>query len=537
MIQSVQTSEMSSENEKWKTTGTPGPRRFPGAGPGAPDAVANLGAEFLESAHRHADQPAFISDDRTVTYRDLQEMTVDYALTLAESFDWSPGSCVALQLENTPEYIAAFYGILIAGGVVVPLPTGQTEAWVNHVLQATQSRWIVDRDGLHSCLQRLSIRRTPSYDNSALLSRKGLAAIFFTSGSSGAPKGVMLSHVNLLSNAVSIQQSLPIETTDRTLALLPFCHAFGNSVLQSHLLCGAALVVAGSTAFPETLLDAMRTHAVTSFSGVPQLHLLIFRGSAISSATLPALRYATVAGGALRSDQITEFASRIAPAKFFVMYGQTEATARLSCLPAEELPTRCGSIGKGIPGVTLQVVDEKGRNVAPGSQGEIRAHGRNLMLGYWNDAKSTEEILRDGWLYTGDLATVDEDGFIYPQGRKSQLLKIAGYRIHPAEIEAAITKVIDTIDAIVVPFESVDGSQRLAMFVIPLRTDRVPDMHDIRRCCMHHLARFQRPDYISLLEHAPLTPSLKVDRQELSRWATEAVRQRSRSDLLETVTG
>lgn len=508
---------------------------FVDAMPGATELMVDLGAAFLESAHRHANQPAFISDNRTLTYSDLEEMAVGYADALVESFDWSVGSCVALQLQNTPEYIAAFYGILIAGGVVIPLPTGQTEAWVDHVLQATHSRWIVDRDGLHSCIQRLSISRTADDNDPASHDIQGLAAIFFTSGSSGTPKGVMLSHANFLANAVSIQRSLPIEPTDRTLALLPFCHAFGNSVLQSHLLCGAALVVAGFTAFPESLVDAMRTHAVTSFSGVPQLHQLIFRGSAISSATVPALRYVTVAGGALRSDLITEFAARIAPAEFFVMYGQTEATARLSCLPTADLHSRCGSIGKGIPGVTLQVVDEMGCDVRPGSEGEIRAHGWNLMLGYWNDSEATQEILRDGWLYTGDLATVDEDGFIYPQGRKSQLLKIAGYRLHPAEIEAAITKLIPTVEVIVVPFETVDGLQRLALFAIPLRTDTVPDMQDIRSCCMRQLARFQRPDYISVLEHAPLTPSLKVDRLELSRWAAESVRQRSRSQILEVV--
>jgi long-chain acyl-CoA synthetase len=533
MIQTIPPFDVAIQ-KKWRLTGTPRSAQFQIALPGAAEAAENLGAEFLESAHRYADRPAFISDDRTLTYRELQAMAVDYAVTLAESFDWSPGSCVALQLENTPEYIAAFYGILIAGGVVVPLPPGQTEAWVDHVLQTTHSCWIVDRNGLRSCLQRLSSRRRPSCHDPASRSPQGLAAIFFTSGSSGAPKGVMLSHANLLANAVSIQQSLPIEPTDRTLALLPFCHAFGNSVLHSHLLCGAALIVAGSTTFPETVLEAMRTHAVTSFSGVPQLHQLIFRGSTISSATLPALRYVTVAGGALRPDQITEFASRIAPAKFFVMYGQTEATARLSCLPPEELHSRCGSIGKGIPGVTLQVVDETGCKVTPGSQGEIRAQGRNLMLGYWNDSKSTREILRDGWLYTGDLATVDEDGFIYPQGRKSQLLKIAGYRLHPAEIEAAITKAINTVEAIVVPYETVDGLQKLALFAIPLRTDSVPDLKALRSCCMQNLARFQRPDYISILEHAPLTPSLKVDRQELSRWAAKAVQKRSRSPVLKT---
>src|SRR5690606_34002078 len=117
-----------------------------------------------------------------------------------------------------------------------------------------------------------------------------------------------------------------------------------------------------------------------------------------------------------------------APAKLFIMYGQTEATARLSYLPPESLETRFGSIGRGIPGVELQVVDPTGEPVAPGEIGEIRARGANVMLGYWRDPSATASVLRDGWLYTGDLATVDADGFIYPQGRQSGLVKIAGHR-------------------------------------------------------------------------------------------------------------
>lgn len=496
-----------------------------------------LGAAFLASAELHSDKPAFITDKRTWSYRDLRDMSHEYAEALMESLGWSPGSCVALQLDNSVEYIAAFYGILIAGGVVVPLPVRQTDAWVEQVLRTTNSRWIVDRDGLHSYTPSVATETALPHEDEPASDIQGLAAIFFTSGSSGTPKGVMLSHANFLANAASIQRSLPIESTDRTLAVLPFCHAFGNSVMQSHLLCGAALVVAGSTTFPESLVTAMQTHSVTSFSGVPQLHQLILRGSAISATTVPSLRYVTVAGGALRPDMITEFADRIAPAKFFVMYGQTEATARLSCLPYQELHNRCGSIGRGIPGVTLQVVDENGQEVIPGVQGEIRASGDNIMLGYWNDPDSTDEILRDGWLYTGDLATVDDDGFIYPQGRKSQLLKIAGYRIHPAEIEAVIAQSFPDVEAIVVAFEGYDGMQRLALFAFPLRSQVLPNLQRLRNCCTRQLARFQRPDYVAVLECAPLTPSLKVDRQKLSQWAAEAVRQRSRPQMADAISG
>jgi len=208
------------------------------------------------------------------------------------------------------------------------------------------------------------------------------------------------------------------------------------------------------------------------------------------------------------------------------MYGQTEATARLSCLPAHELETRRGSIGRGIPDVTLQVVYPQGRPVGAGEVGELRASGPNMMMGYWNDAEATRQCLRNGWLYTGDLATVDDEGYIYPRGRNSQLLKIGGYRIHPAEIEVVISEKLPACDPIVIPYETPDGFTRLAMFLSPAAAVPMPSVNAIRQCCQQTLPRHQRPDIIELLDSPPLTASLKVDRQSLVQRATSSCRER-----------
>lgn len=483
----------------------------------------HLGQEFLISAERHALQPAFVTDQLEMSYCELAELTLGYAARLQQSAGWRPGKRVALQLGNSVDYIAAFYGILIAGGVAVPLPLEQSRAWVDQVVGITEAQWRIDSTGIQcSASNRRRERPDRGEDRSVDLN---LAAIFFTSGSTGSPKGVMLSHDNFLANSASICGSLPIKQSDRTLALLPFCHAFGNSVLQSHLLSGAALVVAGTTAFPEAVVDAMERHAVTSYSGVPHLHQLLLRGSRLSRQSVRTLRYATVAGGALRQDLLLELADRLRPAQLYVMYGQTEATARLSCLPADELRSRSGSIGRGIPGVTLEVVDEQNRPVPPGITGEIRARGDNIMLGYWQDVDATKQILQDNWLFTGDLATVDQDGYIYPHGRKSQLLKICGYRLHPGEVERTIAQQLPDTDPVIVPYVTPDGSDRLALFLIPLKSQVTRDLAAVRCCCARSLPRHQRPDYVTILEAPPLTPSLKIDRQLLSRWAAEAVRR------------
>ena len=488
--------------------------------------VKYLVEAFIQSARIHSQQLAVVTGRESVTYRQLLDASLKCAGSLFEQPNWTPGSRVLLRMPNSAGYIAAFYGILIAGGVVVPLPVEQTATSVEQIASATASGFLIDESGLRGTEDLFSSLHRGMRDEVEVHPSQ-LAAIFFTSGSAGKPKGVMLSHRNFLANAGSIQASLPLLQTDRTLAILPFCHAYGNSVLQSHVLAGATLVIDGSTAFPETIIDAMAQHRVTSFSGVPQLHQVLFRSLRMNTEVLPDLRYATVAGGALRPELLQDFSERLAPAELFVMYGQTEATARLSCLPAHQLSTHCGSIGRGIPGVRLQVVTENGNPVEPGCVGEIRACGDNVMEGYWLDPESTQAIVQDGWLYTGDLATVDEDGYIYPQGRKSQLLKIAGYRLHPAEIEAVIAEVMPAVEAVVVPFESIDGLTRLAMFIIPVRSGISPDLTAVRACFIRRLAHYQRPAYLAILNDPPLTASLKVDRQRLTQMATESANRRS----------
>ena len=193
----------------------------------------------------------------------------------------------------------------------------------------------------------------------------------------------MLSHRNLIENALSIQQYLSIDERDRPLCVLPFYHAFGNSVLQSHLLAGANLILDGKTLFPETLMTAMVRHQATSLSAVPDLVRLLLERTSLGKTPLPSLRYMTVAGGALQRELALMMAERIAPASFFTMYGQTEATARLAYVPPEkltELPAGC--IGRAVPGVELEVVDDNGIVLPPGEIGELRARGPNVMLGY-----------------------------------------------------------------------------------------------------------------------------------------------------------
>ena len=398
----------------------------------AENTPANLGTQFLTTASQCASQTAVTTRQSTQTYNDLQQVATSIAEQLHRQEEFTNNTAVILVAPNSFEYIAGFYGITLAGGVVVPLPPSIEQKSLARIIESTNATvmlstrttsrrllsqhpgiveqpWSTHSDNSQNCSHLEGLSKEPD----------DLAALFFTAGSTGTPKGVMLSHRNLISNAQSIREYLSIKPDDRPLCVLPFFHAFGNSVLQSHILTGAELIIDGSTVFPESLIESINHHQATSLSGVPDLFRVLLERTSLGTTPTPSLRYMAVAGGALQRELALQVNDRIHSANFVVMYGQTEATARLGYLPPDELPNaQPGCIGKAIPGVSLRVVDDKGQTAPVGEVGELVAQGPNIMLGYWKSADATRERIKDGWLYTGDLASIDEHGWICHKGRK-----------------------------------------------------------------------------------------------------------------------
>ncbi len=395
--------------------------------------------------------------------------------------------------------MAGFYGVLAAGGVVVPLPPDIDTDRLGVVLDRCEIDLVLTagrvsgrlNEGLGGAGKKVLLSGGPSPPTPlpkrargvAAASRNDLAAVVFTAGSTGTPKGVMLSHGNFLANAASIIEYLGITRDDRALALLPFHHAYGNSVMQTHLLTGATLVQAGSVLFPNSIVEAIDRRRLTSFSGVPEMYRMLLGRSDLGRRPLPSLRCMTAAGGRLPPQLAAEVARRIAPARLFIMYGQTEAAARIAYLEPDELARRPGSVGRGIPGVEVQIVDAKGRRVPPGNVGELRARGPNVMLGYWRDPEGTRRVLRRGWLYTGDLGTVDGDGYIQLQGRASELVKISGHRVHPGEIEGVLARRLPVENIAVVACETESMGTRLALFFQPAPDREAVTPDEVLRFC------------------------------------------------------
>ena len=273
------------------------------------------------------------------------------------------------------------------------------------------------------------------------------ALVLYTSGSTGRPHGVVQTFRNIDANTRSIVQYLGLTNEDRALLTLPLYYCYGRSVLQTHLHAGGSLFLDNRSAFPRVILETLASEGCTGFAGVPLTFEIIRRMVDVSSLVLPRLRYVTQAGGPMAPETIAWARKAFHPARLFVMYGQTEATARLSYLPPDRAAEKEGSVGIPIPGVELRVVDEAGSELPPGDIGELVARGANVTPGYLDEPEETAAILRDGWLWTGDLACRDTEGFIYLRGRVREILKVGGKRVSPVEIEQTITRHPDVRDA------------------------------------------------------------------------------------------
>lgn len=501
---------------------------------------------LLQSAARDAERELFIGPAASARYGEVARDAEAFAAGL-QQLGLSGGDRVALALDNIQEYVVAYYGTLFAGGVVMPLcPDVRGDALLRPVRHA-EARAIVVADRLvpqlagarehaPNLLHAITVGQSGvrhvaaglpalvsfaeivgSASPSASVRTTGtneLASLMYTSGTTSAPKGVMLSHRNLLANTASIVEYLRLRPDDRAALVLPLYYSYGISVLHTHMQVGGAIVAAGSVAFPAAVLQNIARHRCTGLPGVPSTFLRLVRSSVLPQADLSSLRYLTQAGGPMSAELTREVRRAIPHAALYVMYGQTEASPRLSYLPPEELERKLGSAGKAIPGVELEVVDERGEPAPPGTVGELVARGENIMLGYWKDDDATRRALGPRGLHTGDLARVDEEGFIYLVGRRTDQIKSGAHRISPEEIEEVVQAFegVQECAAVGAPDELL--GEAIVVFVV-LRPGRELDVRAILRHCFERLPKFKQPARVELLSELPRTSNGKLRRSEL----------------------
>jgi acyl-CoA synthetase (AMP-forming)/AMP-acid ligase II len=287
-----------------------------------------------------------------------------------------------------------------------------------------------------------------------------------TSGSTGTPRLVMVSHGNLRANTEAIIRSQRLGTDERAMLIMPVNYCFGASVIHTHLYQGGGVVFDSRFMFPDKVLRSIDIYGCTTFAGVPTVYNVLLRRSNLRSIPLPSLRRFLQAGGALAPESIREMRKIVPTAEFFVMYGQTEATARISCLPFERLSEKLGSVGLPLDNLAVRIVDDEGRELPEGQTGENQVRGPSVCSGYFDDPEATARKFVDGWLKTGDFACRDHEGYLWIKGRTGEFIQMRGIRVSFAEVEAkvAATPGVDECAAAAVPHP--EAGEALALFIV-----------------------------------------------------------------------
>ena len=387
--------------------------------------------------------------------------------------------------------------------------------WVVHVTRPPDGVWAALEGVVGTWLHQDGSLDAPLGEPTGPVRQPASAAlIVYTSGSTGAPRGVIQTHANIAANTASICEYLGLSAEDRAMAILPLCYCYGKSVLQTHLRVGGSVFFDHRFMYPRLVLEAIGEERCTGFAGVPLTFELIKRQLDPRAIAMPALRYLTQAGGAMDLATTRWVREAFTPAQLFVMYGQTEATARLSYLAPECAEEKAGSIGRPIPGVELEVVDQRAARVPANQEGHLVARGANVTPGYFRAPEATAEILRDGWLWTGDLARRDADGFFFLTGRAKEVLKIGGHRVSAAEIEQRLCAHPDVLEAAVVGEHEPVGGEAAVAFVVK-RAGSTLSEPELRHFCRQQLPPYKVPASVTFLAALPRTSVGKIAKGEL----------------------
>ena len=512
---------------------------------------------FLErSAARFPDKTALVCEERRLNYRWIEEQSNRIANGLI-GLSVDRGDRVAVCLDNTVDAVLSIFAVLKAGAVLVLASPVIKSEKLAYLLNDSGARVLVANaasvKNLRSCpmntpaLQTIVVsggnasaqsgpHRVTTLDH--LLAEHGesvqpppkrcidvdIAALIYTSGTTGRPKGVIVSHLNMVAAATSVTEYLRNTADDIILNVLPVAFSYGLYQILMAFKVGATIVLERSFAYPHATLQRLMEERATGFAIVPTISAVLLQLD-LSAYRFPALRYLTNAGAALPLEHVPRLRKLFPHTQLFLMYGLTECK-RVSYLPPDQLDFRPDSVGKAMPNVEAYVVGEDGRRLPAGEVGELVVRGSNVMRGYWNLPEETEQVLRPGpvpgerVLHTGDLFRTDQEGYLYFVGRRDDIIKSRGEKVSPTEVENVLYRLEGVSMAAVVGIpDPILGAAIKA--VLTLKPGVALTENDVLRHCARYLEDFMVPKVLEFRETMPKTAAGKIDKRELT------VRERS----------
>ena len=512
--------------------------------------------EFLiRTANRFPDKTALIYNDVRISYKVLNETTTKLAYSL-KKLGIKRQDRIIIYLENSSDIVISFYGILKAGATFIILndaikadklhyiindstasliiTNAKKIETVNHALQNVVSspkvvtinnndEKISVKENVYDWKDLINYFNEPIEDYNKPVTEGiidcDLAALLYTSGTTGEPKGVMTSHFNMLAVSKSIIQYLGNNSDDIILNVLPLSFGYGLYQVIPSVMYGGTVILESSFMFPVKILQRMEKEKATGFPMVPTIFALLFNLKNIEKYDLSSLRYLTNAGAALSAERILKLKSIVPNAKIFSMYGLTECQ-RVSYLKPDEVEIRPSSVGKAIPNCEVILLNEKDEEVGVGEVGELVVRGSNVMRGYWNAPELTKKTFRDGkvpgekLLYSGDLFKKDEEGYLYFVSRKDDIIKTKGEKVSPKEVEHVINSFDGIIDNAVIPVPDQILGNAIKAFVVKKKESNITDK-EILKFCSERLEPFMIPKYVEFIEQLPKSINGKINKKVL----------------------
>ncbi|QJC50733.1 long-chain-fatty-acid--CoA ligase [Paenibacillus albicereus] len=500
----------------------------------------NLVEALETSAASFPDREAYVYQGASATYAELIEEVRRCAAGLAAQ-GIVKGDKVVLLLGNAPEFIVSLYGALSLGAIVVPVNPTYTADELAYILADSGARAAVAAAPLRPLIAALQARLPrpiqPFYVGeeegeasfarllqlgagqieSAYIKEEDTAVILYTSGTTGKPKGAMLSHRNLATNAESVYTMFEVTERDRAVTVLPMFHIYSLTVcLNAPLAVGACIVILPRF-HPVETIAAIREQRATMFSGVPTMYAYLLQVPGASAADFATLRLCSSGGASLPVEVLHKVEERFGVV-VYEGYGLSEAApvTAFNPLGGKRKP---GSVGVDIPRVTNRIVDPEGREVPRGEIGELIVQGPNVMQGYYNLPEATAEALRDGWLHTGDIARMDEEGYIYIVDRMKDMINVGGFNVYPREVEEVLYRHPGVFEAAVVGVPDVTQGEAVKAYVV--RSDEALTAEELAAFCSGSLVKYKRPTSIEFLPELPKNSSGKTLRRALKLQAQQ----------------
>jgi long-chain acyl-CoA synthetase len=489
--------------------------------------MANLATNLKDAVGQYPDRPAIRLDDNVLTFADLDDRSGRVARWLAARAV-GPGDRVGIMLPNVPAFAVLYYGVLRAGGTVVPMNPLLKSREVQHYLGDSGAKlvfaWETAESEATTGAEAVGATCVPVKDGSmqeaaawpheprvAARADEDTAVILYTSGTTGIPKGAQLTHANLRANAaVTASTLLNLTPNDVIMGCLPLFHSFGQTCgLNTAVLSGATLSLVPRFDAAHALRVIERDR-VTVFEGVPTMYVAMLSAGA-GVADTSSLRLCVSGGAALPIEVLNGFKEAFG-VSIMEGYGLSETSPVASFNRAGN--ARPGSIGYPIDGVEMRVVAESGIELPDGEVGEIAIRGHNVMRGYWNRPEATADAIKDGWFHTGDLAKKDTDGFYFIVDRKKDLIIRGGFNIYPREIEEVLYEHPAVLEAAVIGLPHDTHGEEVGA-ALALKPGAVATPKELRDYVKERVAAYKYPRHVWIVDALPKGPTGKILKREI----------------------